>query len=357
MAGFKNLISVDIDATLQSSYKLNFPTSNPIIADVSKYKTWSRNLNSNNIDLIIGGPPCQGFSRIGKGDTEDPRRNLLLSFFNVITQLKPSFFVMENVEGLLDNKNKGMLDIGLKKVKKEYSVLEPFVLDASTIGAPTKRKRVFVIGCRKDIGLNFSSTDFMPPPPYNIITVKDAIYDLGTPLTQENFNEFSFSNYKAVKPSKYSMIMRKAPPKGLGSELAENANKRNQVSSHIGTNHTLKVQHRFEATEPGKTEKISHFPKLEWQGLCPTLRAGTGKDKGGFQSARPIHPEEPRVITPREAARLQGFPDWFLFHPTKWHSFRMIGNSVSPIASHHILSKIYEYCADLDDNSPENLIA
>ncbi|KAA1337570.1 DNA cytosine methyltransferase, partial [Escherichia coli] len=73
----------------------------------------------------------------------------------------------------------------------------------------------------------------------------------------------------------------------------------------------------------------------------PTLRAGTGADKGSHQAVRPLHPDSGRVITVREAARLQGFPDWFCFHPTKWHSFRMIGNSVSPIVSKAILSKIF----------------
>ena len=351
LAGFKNLLSVDIDETLQSSYKLNFPTSNPIVADVSKYETWGKSLNSENIDVIIGGPPCQGFSRIGKGDIDDPRRNLLLSFFSSVGQIMPSFFVMENVEGLLDEKNRGLLDQGLKLIKKKYSIVEPFVLDASMIGAPTKRKRVFVIGCRKDIGINLSAEDFMPKSSKSIVTVKDAIFDLGCPTNQEDFDQFTFSSYKAVRPSRYPSLMRSPPPKGLGCDLSRDANQRGLVSCHVSTNHTLKVKLRFEATEPGKTEKISHFPKLEWEGLCPTLRAGTGKDKGGFQSARPIHPAEPRVITPREAARLQGFPDWFLFHPTKWHSFRMIGNSVSPIASHYILSKIYEYCASLEESA------
>ncbi|MFX7922723.1 DNA cytosine methyltransferase, partial [Acinetobacter baumannii] len=70
--------------------------------------------------------------------------------------------------------------------------------------------------------------------------------------------------------------------------------------------------------------------KLDKLGFCPTLRAGTGPERGSYQAVRPIHPTSPRVITPREASRLQGFPDWFQFHPTKWHSFRQIGNSVSP---------------------------
>ena len=102
------------------------------------------------------------------------------------------------------------------------------------------------------------------------------------------------------------------------------------------------VIRRFEDTGAGSTERVSRYPRLDWDSQCATLRAGTGPERGSFQAARPIHPVEPRVITIREAARLQGFPDWFVFHPTIWHSFRMIGNSVSPIVSHALLRVIAE---------------
>jgi DNA (cytosine-5)-methyltransferase 1 len=102
-------------------------------------------------------------------------------------------------------------------------------------------------------------------------------------------------------------------------------------TSHRITLHTPAVLARFAATAPGGYEKIGRHPRLAADGQCPTLRAGTGVEKGSFQSVRPIHPTENRVITVREAARLQGFPDNHIFHPTVWHSFRMIGNSVSPI--------------------------
>jgi DNA (cytosine-5)-methyltransferase 1 len=109
------------------------------------------------------------------------------------------------------------------------------------------------------------------------------------------------------------------------------------VSGLFETLHSIAVQDRFIETSQGKVEPISRYPKLAWTGQCPTLRAGTGADKGSFQAMRPIHPSQPRVITVREAGRLQGFPDWFVFHPTKWHSFRMIGNSVSPVVSETLL--------------------
>lgn len=343
LSGFKNLLSVDIDSTLQSSYLENFPNSKPIIADVANFNSWKNRLDGDRPDLIIGGPPCQGFSRIGKGNLDDPRRNLLLSFFYSVQKLKPTFFVMENVEGLLDKKNVGMLEQALKLVAKEYTFVDPFILDSSILEAPTKRKRVFVIGYLKSTGLSLSQSDFIPHSANETVTVRDAIYDLGSPIFQHQKNEHTFSKYKALRPSKYAKKMRAMPPSGLGNAVSRRKNLEKMVTGHIGTNHTREVADRFSFTKPGKTEEVSRFPKLSWTGLCPTLRAGTGKEKGGFQSVRPIHPEEPRVITPREAARLQGFPDWFFFHSTKWHSFRMIGNSVSPIVATHVLSVIYKY--------------
>jgi DNA (cytosine-5)-methyltransferase 1 len=92
----------------------------------------------------------------------------------------------------------------------------------------------------------------------------------------------------------------------------------------------------------GKMDSRTKSVRLDPNGFCPTLRAGTGPEKGSFQAVRPIHYSRPRVITPREAARLQGFPDWFQFDTTKWHSFRQIGNSVSPLVSEFIMTKVAE---------------
>lgn len=111
-------------------------------------------------------------------------------------------------------------------------------------------------------------------------------------------------------------------------------------TGHRPTIHTQGVVDRFARVKQGQVDPVGRHPRLAWEGLCPTLRAGTGADKGSYQAVRPIHPEEDRVITVREAARLQGFPDTHLFHPTVWHSFRMIGNSVSPIMAKAIFSAI-----------------
>jgi DNA (cytosine-5)-methyltransferase 1 len=104
------------------------------------------------------------------------------------------------------------------------------------------------------------------------------------------------------------------------------------LTSSLRTVHTELSRKRFQETRPGDTERVSRFHKLDPEGICNTIRAGTASDHGAFTSPRPIHPFSPRCITVREAARLHSYPDWFRFHVTKWHGFRQIGNSVPPFA-------------------------
>ncbi len=343
LAGFHTHTAVDIDSTLQSAYKLNFPATNTITKDITNFdkETWTKLLEGQKIDGVIGGPPCQGFSRMGLGDENDPRRELLSAFFYQVNLIDPSFFIMENVEGLMDAKNLPQLKKALALADSKYTILDPIIVDASTCGVPTKRKRVIVIGYDKNRVQSLDKDDFFFT--CSPVTVRDAIYDLPNPITQsKDVNDFGFAKYeKNENLSEYALAMRQPAPKGLGLPFAIEKHSNNQVSGFFDTVHTAEVEQRYKDTPQGKTDRVSRSKKLAWDGFAPTLRAGTGSDKGSHQAVRPLHPEQGRVITVREAARLQGFPDWFIFHPTKWHSFRMIGNSVSPIVSQKILTVIY----------------
>lgn len=148
LGGFYSAISVDIDPTLQSSYKMNFPHSNAMIGDIAQMNAdgWKLLLGGLKVDGVIGRPPCQGYSRQGVSDPTDIRRNLLHEFFKSLNAIRPKFFVMENVEGLFVSKNKPELVNAISELDSIYTVLEPFVLDASNFGTPTRRRRVFVIG-------------------------------------------------------------------------------------------------------------------------------------------------------------------------------------------------------------------
>jgi DNA (cytosine-5)-methyltransferase 1 len=345
LAGFENLASVDIDPNLQHSYKMNFPNANVHLADISTLdkKFWNCAISGIRPDLVIGGPPCQGFSRIGLRKPEDPRNNLITHFFYQILLLQPKVFVMENVEGILDFQNRTILDDALSIVDGTYRIVGPFKINALDCGAATSRKRVLIIGFRSE--LSFSPIhDRLFAPSVRPVTVHEAISDLPSPIITPINREqcYDWWAYATENPASQYAKSLKNSYFNVGADFSKRMLKLGMVSGLMGTRHTEIVRARFDKTAPGSIELISRYPRLSWEGHCPTLRAGTGSDKGSFQAMRPIHPAEPRVITVREAARLQGFPDWFLFHPTIWHSFRMIGNSVSPIMSKYILTILLE---------------
>ncbi|GAB3418439.1 DNA cytosine methyltransferase [Erwinia aphidicola] len=346
LAGFHTHTAIDIDNDLQSAYQRNFPNTRVINTDLSSLtkEAWKFIIGNGEIDGVIGGPPCQGFSRIGKKIKDDPRNSLIFHFYRHISIIRPKFFIMENVEGILDKGSRSTLFSALELVSNNYEIIGPITIDASDYGAPTIRKRVIVIGYNIDCFNKITESELYPKLSSIKNSVKDAIWDLPTPIFQtKNKEDYGWSKYRDIdgQPiSQYAIKMRSIPSNGLGWEKSIENMKNNLVSGNFETRHTTLVKQRYSEVIPGCTDEISRFHRLDWNGLCPTLRAGTGSDKGSFQAARPIHPDESRVITVREAARLQGFPDWFTFHQTKWHSFRMIGNSVSPIVSEYILSMV-----------------
>jgi len=325
-AGIPVVAAFDVNSTLTSSFEHNFPKTALHLTDISKLTgSTIEAAIGGKVDGVFGGPPCQGFSDIGRRAVDDPRRDLLLDFFRLVAELKPAFFVMENVRGLAYEDARGVLDLALGKVAGRYDLIGPVILDAAQFGAATRRRRLFVIGLDptrcdpltlEDIGLQKC-----PPA-----TVRQAIGDLEGAVQQQDVGKFDqWKITKPGRPSDYARALRSSERTFTG---------------HRATVHTEDVIKRFAAVLPGKVDTVGRHPRLDWAGQCPTLRAGTGSDKGSYQAVRPIHPDEPRVITVREAARLQGFPDAFQFHPTVWHSFRMIGNSVSPIISKTIFSLI-----------------
>lgn len=345
LAGFKTVVAVDIDPDLRSSFTKNFPESKIVSDGIESLnrKAWNKLYGTNRPVGVIGGPPCQGFSRIGKRNPSDPRNNLIGQFYRQVAILKPAFFVMENVEGLMDADNAPILYEALAQLPSRYEVLQPIMVNAADYGAPTLRKRVIVVGYDPNEIDTMCPEDFVPQDRGPRVTVADAISDLPSPMgesiTQHGFG-WTQCPSRVGRPTNYVRECKTLPPKGVGWKTAIENLKKGIITGLMPTKHTPEVKKRFGVLTPGEVDPISRYPRLSWLGQCPTLRAGTGKDRGSHQAARPIHPEEPRVVTVREAARLQGFPDWFVFHPTIWHSFRMIGNSVSPHVSQSVLQTI-----------------
>lgn len=345
-AGFHVALAVELEAKAIATHALNFPASNHAQVDVRLAAgadlLCRAGLIDQQLDGLIGGPPCQGFSRIGRRNLNDARNTLFANFFRLAREMKPKFFVAENVPGILDDIYEDIRRAALDEVREEYLLLEPITLKASDYGAATGRERVFFIGYRKDDVHVIEAESFVSARTQSPVTVSHALSGL-TARVPATWSREELS-WRTVDPLPNTGFLVKAGgdvPYDVGNEWALILHREQRlVSGFLGTRHTEKVRNRFRRLRPGETDSISRCVRLDPDGLCPTLRAGTGPDRGSFQALRPVHPFSPRVITPREAARLQGFPDWFLFHPTKWHSFRQIGNSVSPLLAESVLGVI-----------------
>lgn len=345
-AGFKLQAAVEYENRIIKSHEVNFPTSIHLCQDISKLSgkelLSKAKLKKKELVGLVGGPPCQGFSNIGKQHLGDSRNKLFEKFFHLVAETNPAFFLAENVPGILNEQYQPLLARTMKLVEKKYTVLNPTKIIANEFGAVTSRTRIFFIGVRKDIrgveNISESISRMKNPPNF---FVKDALEGLPTVIS-EDWLDFE-SSWKRINIKQGLSYVNSLNSfiEGVGDTRAlTRLVKKQEVSGFFGTRHSKEIKKRYSKLKPGQQDLVSKSVKLNPDGFCPTLRAGTDSTKGSFQAVRPIHYSESRVITPREAARLQGFPDWFQFHETKWHSFRQIGNSVCPIVAEKILLAI-----------------
>jgi DNA (cytosine-5)-methyltransferase 1 len=366
-AGFDIVTAVEYDPVHAAVHEFNFPVVPIVCADVNKLapaeletsalaglKRLGRDPGELDlgIDVVFGGPPCQGFSFIGYRALDDPRNSLVFRFFEIVRALRPKYFVMENVPGMRAGGHASILaDLVDCFEGAGYEIVRPIkVLNAADFGVPQDRKRLILLGYRKGEkppaypapSVNAkrrrwrseppSLFQFLPPGP----TVSDAIGDLPD---LDGYPELIDSDSVALSREVLAQMSRRASRYARrlrGSE--DDPNDRGYprewdlkvLTSSLRTLHTSESKRRFRRTQQGCVEPISRFLRLDPEGLCNTLRAGSGSERGAFTSPRPIHPHLPRVISVREAARLHGFPDWFRMHVTKWNGFRSVGNAVPP---------------------------
>lgn len=345
-AGFDVRAAVELDPIAVGTHAVNFPGSRHLnwdIAETSGAKLLeAAGLTDGKLDGLVGGPPCQGFSDIGKRAADDPRNSLFGDFFRLVGEIRPRFFVAENVPGILAERNSDIVRAALERLPSNYVLLEAKELAANQLGAATSRARVFFVGYDPDEMGSLQELELFKASNNSPVTVGVAL--AGLPSVRSDWQSEE-QGWRRVTPPQLNDSFHKrlidAVPPGVGSTTAlKRLRDSGEVSGNLGTKHTDDVIRRFRKVVPGATDAVSRAPRLAEDGFCPTLRAGTASDRGSFQAVRPIHHRSPRVITPREAARLQGFPDWFQFHGTKWHSFRQIGNSVSPIVAEALLHRI-----------------
>lgn len=354
-AGFDVAAAVEYDPIHCATHEFNFPDCASIcrsVADVdAKYIRNHSRIGDSPVDILFGGAPCQGFSMIGKRALDDPRNSLVHHFVRLVVDLKASYFVFENVRGLTVGSHRKFLDEIIHEFKKNgYQIQEDYrVLNAASYGVPQNRQRLFLIGARKGfplpaypdathmIGRQNGSNLFYAQTP----TVRDALRDLPEADDYEELLLRDWVKARYKSPSAYGAKLRAEEEDA--SDFGEIRQFDSRVlTSSLRTIHTDLSKRRFAETKAGETEPVSRFLKLDPDGICNTIRAGTASDHGAFTSPRPIHPHSPRCITVREAARLHSYPDWFRFHVTKWHGFRQIGNSVPPLLARAVAAKISE---------------
>lgn len=333
-AGFDVVAAVEIDPVHALVHEVNFPYGATLCQDVTsltKAKLFraiaAKGYDPVKIDVLAGGPPCQGFSMMGKRDVEDPRNRLVFEYVRLLAEIQPKYFIFENVQGMATGKNRPFLEELLVKLRKiGYDVLEPRVMDAADFGAPQHRNRLILLGSRRDV-----RPIAYPSPTHGaalmglreFVTVRQAIADL------ESRAVFTDIDEGIPKPKRVSTFA-----KTLRQEFRfchRRKIKPSKLWGHLGSNHRDDIQARFRAASSAKKEPISRLFKLDADGLANTLRAGTPSNKGSFTAPRPIHYSQARCISIREAARLHTFPDWFQLHRKVWHGFREIGNAVVPL--------------------------
>lgn len=307
-AGFEVSASIDNWLPASRSYLANFdhPHFQEDIKNVDREKMFEWGIDFP-VDLVVGGPPCQGFSiqRIGKDS--DERNELIFEFARVVTELNPSMFLMENVPGLLGKRGAQTAEKFVKYMCASGYEVEKKILEAAEYGLPQLRRRVFFVGRKSSEGLNFS----FPPPIQNkghFRTVREAIADLPSP--PDDFSPLPTDQlHRRMRISAKNLERLAIIPPGGGFE-------------------SLPPEMRVACHRDGPA-KIGH--RNVYGRLDPDEPAGTITARfDSFTRGRFAHPWENRNISLREGARLQGFHDGHVFLGTQEEVAAQIGNAVPP---------------------------
>jgi len=329
------------------------------ITDDDVIELMDKSVKDSSVDVIIGGPPCQSFSSQGKardpnGMQCDPRNYLYESYMKILNHYQPKFFVFENVSGILSTKINGKLIINdiFRDMKKHYNILEKkadILLNAVDFGIPQERKRVIIIGVRKDLTIDIQDI-------YNDlkeiskrekkVTVGEAISDLPKIFAGEGVEEVSFVP-KDI--SSYVQILRDKKDTKLYHHRARNHNDLDQKR------YKSMSQNRWDFRELlKKSPSLSHPKKRVFNNSyvvqhfdkpSKTIIAHLYKD--GNQFIHPDHTQQ-RTFTAREASRIQSFPDNFVFPCSRTQQYKQIGNAVPPLFAKHIAIVLKKYLNKLD---------
>ena len=349
MAKFRIDLAIELEENYYSAYRRNHSetlTLNKNITLLICEEISDKYLKSNEIDGIIGGPPCIGFSTVGNRRPDDPRNTLILYFIQWVKYFKPKFFVMENVPGIL-SMGKGKVVENVVNLYKEMGYnCKMEILLAADYGVPQLRQRVFFIGTqdksvnsltiqktnKNNIAMKSDKEKNVLP---SYLTVQDALSDIlkVKPLTKQRFENSSIK-YNGSPLTQYQEYLR------------ENSD---ELYDHFAPNHSEIVRKRISHIDQGMNH--SSLPKeFQLKGGYPNIYgrlhldspADTITGNCGCVSApgRFIHPTQNRAISIREAARLQSFPDRYKFCGTMKDKYKQVGNAVPPLMAYAVAKSI-----------------
>jgi len=310
--GVDILLGIDNDAMALKVFENNHKNAKSICADITQisYSEIKDLIGEKSIDLIIGGPPCQGMSLSGPRKFDDPRNKLYLSYIRLVEEISPKAFVIENVPGLVSLFNGRIKDNIIERLTNLGYKVNYKILCAADYGVPQSRKRVVFIGTKDKL------FDFDTIVQEDTVTCEMALSDL-PPLTNSLGNDPS--EYATPPQNDYQRLMRK------NSSLVRN---------HIAAAHSDKVKSIIALVPDGgnyknlpeeyKSTRNFHVAWTRFRSDKPAPTIDTGH-------RHHFHYKYNRVPTVRECARLQSFPDDFIFEGNKTQQFRQVGNAVPPI--------------------------
>lgn len=326
--GFQTVLGLDIDENAIATFNHNIEGALGIVGDITDNDTRDNIIEKSKelgVNMVIGGPPCQGFSLKGKlKGLKDPRNFLFLEYIKIVEELNPEVFVIENVKNLINAVDGYFIDEIKSRFEELGYIVNYGVLNSKNYGVPQRRERAIVVGSRsRSITLKHEQIE-------EYVTVRDAISD----LAYLNSGEGEFvSEYINPAISQYQKKMR-------GEYL----------QFHKATNHSKNALEKLMMVPPegdkssipkelhGKQKFSTTWSRLIWDDLSPTIDTRFDTPSNGRNS----HPELHRAITPREAARIQSFSDKFIFKGPKTSVCTQIGNAVPPLLAEAIAKSIRE---------------
>lgn len=322
-AGFEILLGFDIDKRCVETLKSNtryFP--HPVLCEDIRNMLDGRllrriGLEQGELFLLAGGPPCQGFSVQRIGEDGDRRNDLVLLYGKLVDEVRPMFFVMENVSGIRGKRGKTILSELIEKVESAgYHVHEKLV-DAKDYGVPQRRKRIVLIGERTDIGFSYS----FPKPTGEKRTVRETIGFLPPP-PEDGKPHLNYPLHRRDRLSEKNLRRIKALQQGQGRDFLPEE--------------LLADCHRINSAIIGHRNV---YGRMSWDEVAPTITARFDSFTRGLFG----HPDQPRSISLYEGALLQTFPADFVFKGSKVEIARQIGNAVPPKLAKAIGESIIQY--------------